>query len=197
MGLFKRIDVTVVVVYTLRMSRYVFPLALLMLLTFAMPAFSEVGDLYQWSDRDGNVHITDDLLNIPQEYRDKVRVFESTHIEEDSPSQYRLDGSPAPVRGGEELFGDKPLRWWQWILDAKRREVTNAERLVAERRRYIDVFEKGRKVGQRFTTEEFEVYKKYKEELPAKVKRLTKLRSELEELKRRARLAGVPKGIRE
>lgn len=181
----------------MKMSRSILPLALFLLLTLATPAFSGVGDLYQWSDRDGNVHITDDLLNVPQEYRGKVRLFESTHIEEDSPKQHKLDISPAPVRSGEELFGDKPLSWWQWMLDAKRREVANAEQLVAERTRYIDVFEKGRRVGQRFTTEEFEAYKNYKEDLPAKNKRLTKLRSELEEFKRRARLAGVPKGIRE
>ena len=133
----------------MKMSRSILPLALLLLLTFASPVLSGVGDLYQWSDRDGNVHITDDLLNVPQEYRDKVRVFESTHIEEDSPKQHKLDVSPAPVRRGEELFGDKPLSWWQWMLDTKRREVANAEQLVAERTRYIDVFEKGRRLGQR------------------------------------------------
>ncbi len=193
----KTIDVTAGVLYTLPMARYVLPLLLLFLLTISLPSFAGIGDLYQWTDGDGNVHITDDLLNVPQEYKDKVRVFESTHIEEDYPDKYELDVSPAPVRKGEELFGGQSLSWWQWRLDRKRQEVENAEQLVAERKRYIYVFEKGRRLGQLFTEEEFEAYKNYKEDLPAKDERLTKLRDELEELKRRARLAGVPKSVRE
>ena len=179
------------------MARYVVPLLLLFLLTISPPSFSGIGDLYQWTDGDGNVHITDDLLNVPQEYKDKVRVFESTHIEEDYPDKYELDVSPAPVRKGEELFGGQSLSWWQWRLDRKRQEVEDAERLVAERKRYIDVFEKARRLAQRFTEEEFEAYKNYKDDLPANDERLTKLREELEELKRRARIAGVPKSVRE
>jgi DNA repair exonuclease SbcCD ATPase subunit len=179
------------------MARYIVPLLLLFLLTISPPSFSGIGDYYQWTDRDDNVHITDDLLNVPQEYKDKVRVIESTHIEEDDIEEDELDVTPTPVQRDEELFGGQSLSWWQWRLDRKRQEVEDAERLVAERKRYIDVFEKARRLAQRFTEEEFEAYKNYKDDLPANDERLTKLREELEELKRRARIAGVPKSVRE
>ncbi|MFQ5586753.1 MAG: DUF4124 domain-containing protein [Thermodesulfobacteriota bacterium] len=173
------------------------PLILLFLLTLSAPSLSGIGDLYQWTDSDGNVHITDDLLLIPPEYKDKVRVYKSTHIEEDAPTEYKEEVSPAPTQGGEELFGGQPLSWWKWRLDRKRQQVSDAEQVVAERKRYIEVFEKGRRLGQFFSEEAAEAYKNYKGDLPEKEERLRKLREEMEDLKRRARTAGVPKDIRE
>ncbi len=181
------------------MARYVVPILLLFLLTISSPSFSDIGTLYQWTDGEGNVHVTDDLLNVPPPYKDKVRVFESTHIEEDYPDKYELEGTPVPVRKGEELYGGQPLSWWQWSLDVKRDEVAAAGKVVAKRKKFIETFETGRRglAAKIFTKEDTETYKKYTEELPAKEEKLRKLREELEEMKRRARIAGVPKSVRE
>lgn len=167
------------------------------LLTFSSPVSVEAADLYQWTDRDGNVHATDDILLVPPKYRDKVKVYETTHIEEEPPR--RLDKvmpSIAPEYG-EELYGDYSLDWWEKEFDSKRQDVGDLEQKISDHRGYIEVFENGRRRRQIFSRDEVDTYESYVEDLPDMEERLEELIVELEELKRRATIYGVPRNIRE
>ena len=168
-----------------------------LLFVAAHPSFADIGTLFQWTDKEGVVHVTDDLLNVPPEYKDQVKTFESTHVEEDFPDlPYRDTPSPPVGGGGAELYGGKPLGWWQWTLDKKREEVEKVSTMTTQWKQYITVYEKGRRFGQFFTEDEVESYERYKKDLPDQEARLKKIKEGFEELLRKAKVAGVPKKVR-
>ncbi len=59
------------------------------------------------------------------------------------------------------------------------------------------MYEKGRRFGQIFETNELYLYERYRKEIQWDEQRLEELRSELEELRGSARRAGVPKDVRQ
>ncbi|MBE7415565.1 MAG: DUF4124 domain-containing protein [Deltaproteobacteria bacterium] len=66
-------------------------------LILAPPAYAE---LYYWTDGQGNVHITDSLEKVPQEWRGKVRVQKEEEAKEATAVRYRNAAlsRPSPVR---------------------------------------------------------------------------------------------------
>lgn len=64
----------------------------LILLFPSLPGFS--ADYYNWVDEKGNMHITDSLGKVPEEYRDQIR---KKRLENDEPSA----SSPVPASGSD------------------------------------------------------------------------------------------------
>ncbi|MEE9614944.1 MAG: DUF4124 domain-containing protein [Thermodesulfobacteriota bacterium] len=178
--------------------RAFFFIAVLLIMGVLAPP-SAFADFYQWRDEKGVLHVADDLEKVPQEYRGKAEIFKTTPGEEPSEKPTR----PAPPRSsprpdtGEELYGDRTLSWWKRAFSDKRREIGEYEGKQEQKSAYVEVFEKGRRFGQIYTKEEIDAYERYKKELPGIEKTLAKLRSQLDTLKRKARLGGVSKKIRE
>ncbi len=166
----------------------------LLLAFFFFTASYALADLYQWQDKEGVIHITDSLEKVPEGYRDKVKVYETAPMETSPEAETRPEAL-APERG-VELYGDQTLEWWRQTFARKRDEAQMMEATVTSKRQFIDIFERGRGFGQTFGMNEIETYSRYKKELPEDQNRLTALRDELEDLRRKARIAGVPRDIR-
>lgn len=158
------------------------------LLYFIAPAFAA---LYEWTDKRGVVHITDQLKNVPPEYRDRMKVHEATaqNAEEAKP--------PAEPEKTEELYGEYPLQWWLETFRKKKQDTQQLDSTILAKRQFIEIFERGRRLGQTYGTTETEKYLLYKQELPDDERKLSELQDEIEELKRKATIAGVPREIRE
>jgi len=167
-----------------------------LLLLLAPCAFA---DLYQWKDREGVVHLTNDINNVPAEYQDKVKVFKTTPRPQ-APAQAPAptpEMVPAPQTSGEaDLYGDHTLEWWKEAFNRKNQEIAELQSSIAGKQQFIDLFESGRRFGQMYGPTEVANYNKYKQELPEDEKKLSSLNDELGELRRKATIAGVPRYLR-
>lgn len=166
-------------------------------ISFLVLSGAAYADLYQWTDKEGVIHITNDLQNVPEGLRGKVKVFKSTPVEKapmggppvhEMPKQYE--------EKKQELYGDETLEWWLQTFRKKDDEISSAQTAIAVKRQFMDIFEGGRRLGQVYGSTEVETYEKYKLEFPADEERLKALKDEKEELLRKARIFGVPKEIR-
>lgn len=154
-------------------------------------------DLYEWRDKEGVIHITDDIKKVPESYRANVKVFKSTPVEKAPAPE---TSTPAPAVTQEkpvELYGDHTLEWWLQTFTRKKEEIQMLESNVTAKRQFIDVFEGGRRFGQTYPSNEIETYGRYKKELPDDMQRLTTLKDEMDDLRRKATIAGVPREIRD
>ena len=98
---------------------------------------------------------------------------------------------------GPELYGDHTLEWWTQAFAGKNDDIQLLQSSITTKRQYIDIFEGGRRFGQVFGAGERSTYDSYKKELPEDEKKLQTLKDELDELRRKATIAGVPREIRE
>ena len=174
--------------------RYAF-LAVAFLFVFATASHAV---MYRWVDKDGVLHVTDDEFKVPVEYRKKMTV-----IEESDPKPPSVQ-APAeivpPLRnkaGEEELYGGHTLQWWRSEIKRRKDDMAKSEKDYGARKQFIEVFEKGRNMGQIYEQSEVDVYNKYKKEIPEIEKLIKKLAQDLEDIKDKARRAGVPKKDRE
>lgn len=166
---------------------------LVAMLFFTSPAFAE---LYYWTDGQGNVHITDSMEKVPQEWRGRVRVQKEEPAEK-GPQFDAETPPPLTTEPGSVLYGDQTLDWWRLSLARKRAEIDQHQQAINVKTNFVEVFEAGRRFGQVFASEQVAKYNLYKEELPNDLRSLAGLREEYEELKRKARIAGVPKELRD
>ncbi len=151
-------------------------------------------DFYQWQDRQGVVHIVNDIGKVPAEYRNDVKVFKSAQ-----PSGPAVIPAPAEQRAPESpgaLYGDHTLEWWKEAFNNKNQEIDELQSSIAAKKQYIDLFEAGRRFGQIYGGSDIETYNKDVQELPEDEKRLAALHDELSDLRRKATDVGVPKYIR-
>jgi len=144
-------------------------------------------DIYRWEDESGGIHFTDDLSNIPAKHRGKAREILKTPPAEGKPSVSTMGAPslpPGPSRspgpsGGETI--DSPLL-------PQDDDATLAEKLRAKidaKERFVRGVDERQSLSSnpyrnRFVSpEDLELYKKYKEELPADRERLKELDSRI------------------
>lgn len=156
-----------------------------------------LADLYQWQDEKGDVHIVDDMLLVPPQYRDNVRVIKTKPPQETAPPEQYIPPSPTAPAGQRELYGEHTLEWWRNEFDNKKKEIADLDKMITEQKSFINIFERGRGLGQIYSKEDIEAYETYKRNLPDNESKLQRLKAELEELRRKARSYGVPREIRE
>ncbi len=118
---------------------------IVMFLMAACPAFTQTGDktgkeelkryLYEWTDGQGGVHITDDLGEVPERYRSKARTIEMPQGREvgneGQPPGKTL--SPEAATEGQETASK--VVWQKRIRDWK-------NRLADAEKRYRDLDQK-------------------------------------------------------
>jgi hypothetical protein len=161
------------------------------------PAFA---DIYHWTDEKGVLHITDDKQNVPEEFRDEVNVIKTLPEEEpvvEPPAPPAPPVTPGPPGEEEELYGGQTLQWWNLQFHNLKKRIETVETDFYQKKRFIEVFERGRRYGQIFETNEIYLYERYKKEIPWDEETLEELREELDELRGGARSAGVPREVRE
>lgn len=117
------------------------------LMVFVPPAFAQTGDqagnkdvkkhyFYEWTDSKGGVHITDNLGEVPEQYRSKSRKIENPKGEEVGPEQQMRDETRSPSGAAtEQQEAASKAAWQQRIRDWK-------ERLADAQKRYHDLDQK-------------------------------------------------------
>lgn len=168
-------------------------LVLAALLFAASPALA---DLYQWTDQQGVIHITDSLDKVPPAYRGKVRVVKEG-VKEEGPSLEATTPPPLTAEPGAELYGDQTLEWWRQSFNRKRTDIDQLQTSINAKTEFMTLFESGRRVGQVYTPDQVARYNLYRGEMPEDLRRLSQLREEYEDLQRRATTVGVPREVRE
>jgi len=152
-----------------------------------------LADFYKWTDADGVVHITDDMDNVPGEFRTNVKTYKTEPRPKEAPG---VEERVVPEEEMAELYGDNTLEWWKETFNKLNEEINSLEAGIAVKKQYNEVYEAGRRFGQVFGTKEIETYDRNKKELVAEGKRLEELKEEREELRRKATIYGVPRYIR-
>lgn len=169
-------------------------IAIWALMILFLTSSSAYAKLYEWTDKNGVTHITDDLGKVPEDLRPDVKIHETTPSVED-----QAPAAPAAPAGeaARELYGDHTLEWWLNTFRKLREDKRSVESSVAAKERYISIFESGRRFGQTYSREDVERYEKFKKEILADRERIKESQDEIDELTRKATIAGVPKAIRE
>jgi len=151
---------------------------------FAPPA---AADIYRWEDEGGVIHFTDDLSAVPAKYRGKAREILKTPPEAGQPSLSTMGGPSSPQRSSfspRPSGGETPDRPALPEDD----DATLAEKLRAKidaKERFLRGVDEKQSLAtnpyrNRFVfPSDLELYRKYKEELPADRERLKALESRL------------------
>jgi len=82
--------------------------------------------LYEWTDREGGVHITDDLGEVPKRYRPKARKVEMPKGQEVSPGQQDTAGpgfsdTEAQEAAAKAAWQSRMREWKKRLADAEQR----------------------------------------------------------------------------
>ena len=136
------------------------------------------------------------MEKVPQEYRAKVRIIKE-EPKEGAPGLEMTTPKPLGAEPGNLLYGDNTLEWWRQSFIKKKNDINEMQSAISVKTQFMEVYEGGRRFGQVYAPEHVAQYNLYREELPEDLRKLTELRSEYEELQRRATIAGVPREIRE
>lgn len=154
-------------------------------------------DLYYWQDKDGNAHISNQIENVPEEYRDKVRVQKSSEktVQEKQPvHQETAAGKKTKV--DEELYGGQPLSWWAKKFKTLRGDIDRLERDIISRKKTVERYRNDLATGKAVSKDEANLYERYAKELPEDESRLLSVSDELDRLLKTAREEGVSKAAR-
>ncbi|MCR4287598.1 MAG: DUF4124 domain-containing protein [Deltaproteobacteria bacterium] len=157
------------------------------------PAFA---DIYRWTDKDGILHITDDLQKVPPEHRGGIEPYKTEErpaLEEPSKG---IEPTAQPEKTRPELYGEYTLEEWRDMFKKSREEIEKLDSSYQSKKRFVELFESGRRVGQTYSADDVETYVSYKKNMPDDESRLKTLKDALNELIRKATNNGVPKDIR-
>jgi hypothetical protein len=156
--------------------------ACILLLSHASPSRA---DIYQWKDGQGTVHFTDDVSNIPSQYRKS-----STLLIREAPSSISPPQSPHSdsVRGtvstekGEALSAEQQKEELVSQVEQQRAKIAAKEQHIraVDAKRSLAV----NPLRNRFVDPaDMDLYTKYQDELPADREQLKQLESRLESIK--------------
>lgn len=169
------------------MKRY----ALASLVFLMLLAVESRADIYRWEDHAGTVHFTDDISNIPQQYRGKAkRVIREAPRPPEPPTQAPArQGAgqtppqpPAPSPGDRAADTAREREELSSQVEQMKVKIAAKERLIrfVEERQNLILNPDRRRV---LDPGDLELYRKYQEELPQDRQILQELENRLESLK--------------
>lgn len=164
------------------------------LLTILLCASAAFADIYYWTDKDGNTHLADDMEKVPQEYRASVKI-RKTRSSDSRPVEAAPPKAQHETSQEVELYGDYPLDWWKEKFWKFKAEIKNLEGSISAKKEFIRLFEAGRRKGQIFEKKDIDTYESYGATLADDEAKMAALQAEQEELRRKARILGVPKTL--
>lgn len=172
---------------------FIIPIFLLFL------ASTAIAELYQWQDEKGDIHVVDDILLVPSQYKDKAKALKARPSKQTPSQQQNIQPPVSPQTSSEqeELYGDYPLSWWKSEFSSKKNAISELENTIREQKNFIADYERGRRLYRLYSKEDTDKYETYKKELPDNENQLNKLKTDLDEFRRKAQIYGVPKAIRE
>ena len=166
------------------MSRWLFAGMLAVCTLLASPASA---DIYRWEDGSGGIHFTDDLSTVPPQHRGKALEIQKTPPKAGRPSVSTMGAPSSPPgtpRSPGPSGGEPPDR----PAIPEDDDATAAEKLRAKidaKERFIRGVDEKQSLAtnplrNRFVSpSDLELYRKYKEELPADREHLKALESRL------------------
>jgi hypothetical protein len=153
-------------------------------LAFAVPSLA---DIYRWEDENGVIHFTDDRSSIPAKFRGKSREIQKSPPEAGKPSVSTM-GAPSPTTtpglSPSPPDGDAIVR----PPPPQDDDATQAEKLRAKidaKERFVRGVDEKQSLAtnpyrNRYVSpSDLELYRKYKEELPADRENLKAIESRL------------------
>jgi chromosome segregation ATPase len=150
--------------------------------------------LYEWTDDKGTVHVSDDLGDVPQKYRQQVRKRLEPPGKEETGRQEQVTPQPAPESDEETDQEARKEEWQQRIGDWK-------ERLADAEKRYKALEDERSVINMRWgtTANALPAYRTRAIELEEE---MTRVQKEIDEARNminvvipdEARKAGVPPG---
>lgn len=86
--------------------------------------------LYEWTDAKGDIHISDNLDRVPEQYRSGARIIDTKKGQEPGPGQtYQQSGSGANAeQDGLKLQWQQRIKGWKDRLADAEKQYQNAER---------------------------------------------------------------------
>lgn len=165
--------------------------ACILLLSHAAPSRAEI---YQWKDSQGTMHFTDDVTNIPSQYRKSSTLLIREAPSSISPSQ------TSPPSGGPQSPPSGSVRGTvgtdkEEALSAEQQkeelvsQVEQQRAKIAAKEQHIRAVDAKRSLAlnplrNRFVDPaDMDLYTKYRDELPADKEQLKELESRLESIK--------------
>jgi hypothetical protein len=148
-------------------------------------------DIYRWEDGSGGIHFTDDPSTIPTKYRGKAREIQKTPPEAGQPSLSTM-GAPSSPPGPSFSPGPSNREPLDRPAIPEDDDATAAEKLRAKidaKERFIRGVDAKQSHATKWYVNRFvdpsdlELYRKYKEELPADREQLKALESRLSPVK--------------
>jgi hypothetical protein len=169
------------------------PAAAIFILSLAS-AVPSLADIYRWEDGSGGVHFTDDPSTIPAKYRGKAREIQKTPPEAGQPSLSTMGAPPPPSSPPGPSFSPGPSNREPLDRPAipEDDDATAAEKLRAKidaKERFIRGVDAKQSHATKWYVNRFvdpsdlELYRKYKEELPADREQLKAIESRLSPVK--------------
>jgi hypothetical protein len=93
---------------------------------------------YEWTDKQGDVHFTDDRGKIPKKYRKKVRVLGDDSgqpiISETTEPAQKKGSKGAPAEKGKTLYGGRDEASWRNDFKNAKGAIQQTESTIAELR---------------------------------------------------------------
>jgi len=146
------------------------------------------GEIYQWSDKSGVVHFTDNPDNIPQLYRGKAREVDATPTVQESEkppeTQTTTQEKAAPTYGGHDE------NWWRSSYRSIRDEMKRIQDKLPGKQEDLSVLRRRRALFQR--PSDRVAFFALDDEIKGDEQRLTDLQKRLDALDAEATSAGVP-----
>ena len=142
-------------------------------------------DIYRWEDESGVIHFTDDLSTIPAKHRGKAREIQKTPPGVGKPSLSTI-GAPSSPPGPSYPPGPSNGERLDQPAIPEDDDVTQAEKLRAKidaKERFIGAVDEKQSLATKpyrnrlVSPSDLELYRKYKDELPADRERLKALES--------------------
>jgi hypothetical protein len=157
---------------------------LVLSLAFGATSFA---DIYRWEDESGGIHFTDDLSAIPSKQRGKAREIQKTPPAAGKPSVSTMGAPPPPAAPSQS---PRPSNGETLVPPAipEEGDAAQAEKLRAKidaKEQFLrDVDEKQSLATNPYrnrivSPSDLELYRKYKEELPADREHLKEIESRL------------------
>ena len=167
--------------------KQIFSIFVILLLASSLQA----GTIYKWVDKEGVVHFTDDLTQVPPSYRDRVEEEKSKDVQEEVPPPSPQAITPrvkdevkTDIFGRDETWWQDKVRPWKQQLKEATENLEKAREKFAEKT--VEMGRKGLVSRARYQTEanKFDEEKaKYEAQIAEAKEMLEKLRKEAEDSK--------------
>src|SRR3989337_870903 len=96
---------------------------------FILFSSDAVADLYQWQDEKGDIHVVDDMLLVPPQYKDKAKKLKARPQRQTPfpPTKCQPPCAASNILETRRVVWGYPLSWWKNEFSSKKNEISKLE----------------------------------------------------------------------